>query len=276
MISPKLFATLGVPIVAGRDFTVLDTRPVAIINETLARKYFAGRNPVGLHIGLVDDRTATPDTPNLEVIGVVKDLKFKNLRDPAPPQAYFPYWHDEKARFMTFYLRTRVDPQQVIQEVRDRVRQLDPNIPVVDLRTIDEQIGLSLKTERLVASLSGAFGALATALAVIGLYGVMAYIVARRRREIGIRVALGALQGDVIWMVMRQVVLLSGAGLAIGALLALALSSLIRTQLYGLQPHDPSTFVSAGLVLSAAAGMAGLIPSWRASRVDPMQSLRDE
>jgi predicted permease len=276
MISPKLFATLGVPIVAGRDFTVLDTRPVAIINETLARKYFAGRNPVGLHIGLVDDRTATPDTPNLEVIGVVKDLKFKNLRDPAPPQAYFPYWHDEKARFMTFYLRTRVDPQQVIQEVRDRVRQLDPNIPVVDLRTIDEQIGLSLKTERLVASLSGAFGALATALAVIGLYGVMAYIVARRRREIGIRVALGALQGDVIWMVMRQVVLLSGAGLAIGALLAFALSSLIRTQLYGLQPHDPSTFVSAGLVLSAAAGMAGLIPSWRASRVDPMHALRHD
>jgi ABC-type antimicrobial peptide transport system permease subunit len=188
------------------------------------------------------------------VVGVVKDLKFKNLRDPAPPQAYFPYWQDDKFRFMTFYLRTRIDPHQVMQAVRERVRQLDPNIPVVDLRTIDEQIGLSLKTERLVASLSGAFGALATALAVIGLYGVMAYIVARRRREIGIRVALGALQGDVIWMVMRQVVLLSGAGLAIGALLAFALSSLIRTQLYGLQPHDPSTFVSAGLVQSPSIG----------------------
>lgn len=276
MISPKLFTTLGVPLVAGRDFTVLDTRPVALINETFARKYFAGRNPVGLHIGMVDDRSARPDAPNLEVVGVVKDLKFKNLRDPAPPQAYFPYWQDEKSRFMTFYLRTRIDPQQVKQAVRERVRQLDPNIPVVDLRTIDEQIGLSLKTERLVASLSGAFGALATALAVIGLYGVMAYIVARRRREIGIRVALGALQGDVIWVVMRHVVLLSGAGLAIGALLALALGGLIRTQLYGLQPHDPFTFVSAGLVLSAAAGMAGLIPSWRASRIDPMQCLRNE
>lgn len=276
MISPKLFATLGVPIVAGRDFTVLDTRPVAIINETLARKYFAGRNPVGLHIGMVDDRTATPDTLNLEVIGVVKDLKYKNLRDPAPPQAYFPYWHDEKARFMTYYLRTRVDPQQLAQAVREQVRRLDPNVPVVDLRTVDEQIGLSLKTERLVASLSGAFGALATALAVIGLYGVMAYIVARRKREIGIRVALGALQGDVVWMVMRQVVLLSGAGLAVGALLAFALGSLIRSQLYGLQPHDPFTFVSAGLVLAVAAGVAGLIPSWRASRVDPMVALRYE
>jgi predicted permease len=276
MISPKLFTTLGVPIVAGRDFTVLDTRPVAIINETLGRKYFAGRNPVGLHIGLVDDRTATPDTPNLEVIGVVKDLKYKNLRDPAPPQAYFPYWHDEKARFMTYYLRTSVDPQQLAQAVREQVRRLDPNIPVVDLRTVDEQIGLSLKTERLVASLSGAFGALATALAVIGLYGVMAYTVARRRREIGIRVALGALQSDVLWMVMQQVVVLSGAGLAVGALLAFALSSLIRSQLYGLQPHDPFTYVSAALVLAAAACAAGFIPSWRASRVDPMHALRYE
>ena len=166
--------------------------------DRFSRLHKRMRNPVGLHIGMVDDRSARPDAPNLEVVGVVKDLKFKNLRDPAPPQAYFPYWQDDKFRFMTFYLRTRIDPQQVMQAVRGRVRQLDPNIPVVDLRTIDEQIGLSLKTERLVASLSGAFGALATALAVIGLYGVMAYIVARRRREIGIRVALGALQGDVM------------------------------------------------------------------------------
>ena len=276
MISPKLFTTLGVPIVAGRDFTVLDTRPVALINETFARKYFAGRNPVGMHIGLVDDRTATPDALNLEVVGVVKDLKFKNLREPAPPQAYFPYWQDEKFRFMTFYLRTRLEPRRVMQAVREQVGRLDPNIPVVDMRTIDEQIGLSLKTERMVASLSAVFGALATALAVIGLYGVMAYSVAMRRREIGIRVALGALQSDVLWMVMRQVVVLSGVGLAVGGLLAFALSGLIRSQLYGLQPHDPFTYVSAAVVLAAAACAAGLIPSWRASRVDPMHALRHE
>jgi predicted permease len=276
MISPKLFTTLGVPIVAGRDFTILDTRPVALINETFARKYFAGRNPIGLHIGLVDDRTATPDTLNREVVGVVKDLKFKNLREPAPPQVYFPYWQDEKFRFMTFYLRTRLEPRQVMQTVREQVRRLDPNVPMVDMRTIDEQIGLSLKTERLVASLSAVFGALATALAVIGLYGVMAYSIARRRREIGIRVALGALQSDVLWMVMQQVVVLSGAGLAVGGLLAFALSGLIRSQLYGLQPHDPFTYLSAAVVLAAAACAAGFIPSWRASRVDPMHVLRHE
>ena len=275
-ISPNLFTTLGVPIIAGRDFTRFDTRPVALINESFARKYFAGRNPIGLRIGLVDDRTATPDALKLEVVGVVKDLKFENLRDPAPAQAYYPYWQGEKFRFMTFYLRTRLEPRQIMETVREQVRRLDPNLPLVDMRTIGEQIGLSLKTERLVASLSAVFGALATALAVIGLHGVMAYSVARRRREIGIRVALGALQSDVLWMVMRQVVVLSGAGLAVGALLAFALSSLIRSQLYGLQPHDPFTYVSAAVVLAAAACTAGFIPSWRASRVDPMVALRYE
>lgn len=275
-ISPNLFTTLGVPIVAGRDLTPFETRPVTLINESFARKYFAGRNPIGLHIGLVDDRTATPDALKLEVVGVVNDLKFKNLRDPAPVQAYYPYWQGEKFRFMTFYLRTRLEPRQLIETVREQVRQLDPNLPVVDMRTIDEQIGISLKTERLVASLSAVFGALATALAVIGLYGVMAYSVARRWREIGIRVALGALQSDVLWMVMQQVVALSGAGLAIGGLLAFALSSLIRSQLYGLQPHDPFTYVSAAVVLAAAACAAGFIPAWRASRVDPMAALRYE
>jgi predicted permease len=275
-ISPSLFTTLGVPIVAGRDFTPSDTRPVALINESFARKYFAGRNPIGLHIGLVDDRTATPDALKLEVVGVVKDMKFENLRDPAPVQAYYPYWQGEKFRFMTFYLRTRLAPRQLMDTVRGQVRRLDPNLPVVDMRTIDEQIGLSLKTERLVASLSALFGALATTLAVIGLYGVMAYSVARRRREIGIRVALGALQSDVLWMVMQQVVVLSGAGLAVGGLLAFALSSLIRSQLYGLRPHDPFTYLSAAVVLAAAACAAGFIPSWRASRVDPMHALRHE
>src|SRR5215467_5578778 len=275
-ISPNLFKTLGVPILAGRDITPFETRPVALINESFARKYFAGRNPIGLHIGLVNEQSAAQDMPNLEVVGVVKDMKFKNLRDPAPIQFYLPYAQAVKFRFMTFYLRTRFDSRQVMETVREQVRHLDPNVPVVDLRTIDEQIGLSLKTERLVASLSAVFGALAATLAVIGLYGVMAYSVARRRREIGIRVALGALQSDVLWMVMQQVVILSGAGLAVGGLLAFALSSLIRSQLYGLQPHDPFTYVSSAMVLAAAACAAGFIPSWRASRVDPMHALRHE
>jgi predicted permease len=275
-ISPNLFKTLGVPILAGRDITPFESRPVALINESFARKYFAGRNPIGLHIGLVNEQSVAQDVPNLEVVGVVKDMKFKSLRDPAPIQFYLPYVQAVKFRYMTFYLRTRFDSRQVMETVREQVRHLDPNVPVVDLRTIDEQIGISLKTERLVASLSAVFGALATALAVIGLFGVMAYSVARRRREIGIRVALGALQSDVLWMVMQQVVVLTGAGLVVGGLLAFALSRLIRSQLYGLQPHDPFTYVTAAVVLAVAAGAAGFIPSWRASRVDPTHALRHE
>ena len=275
-IGPDLFTALGVPILAGRDFTALDTRPVALINETFARKYFAGRNPIGLHIGLVDDSSSSPDTPNREVIGIVKDIKFKNLRDPVPSQVYLPYLQSDSFRFMTYYLRTRLDPQQLMEAVREQVRRLDPNIPAVDMRTIDAQISRSLTTERLVASLSAVFGSLATLLAVIGPYGVMAFTVARRTREIGIRMALGALQGDVIRMVMREVLMLIGAGIAVGIPLALALGGLVRSQLYGLDPHDPATVIASTLALATAAAVAGFIPARRASRIDPMHSLRND
>jgi predicted permease len=275
-ISPDLFTTLGVPILAGRDFSALDTKPVALINETFARKYFAGRNPIGLHIGLVNEQSSSADTPNLEVIGVVKDMKFKNLRDPAPSQVYLPYLQSDNLRSMTYYLRTRLDPRQLMEAVPEQVRRLDPKIPMVDLRTIDDQISRSLTTERLVASLSAVFGGLATVLAMIGLYGVTAFTVARRTREIGIRMALGALQGDVIRMVMREVLMLIGAGIAIGIPLALALGGLVRSQLYGLDPHDPVTVIASTLALATAAAFAGFIPARRASRIDPMQSLRSE
>jgi predicted permease len=275
-ISPNLFATLGVPVLAGRDFRPIDNRPVAVINETFARKYFAGRNPIGLHIGLVDDRTARPDVPNLEVIGVIKDMKYKNLRDPAPAQAYLPYLQADRFRFMTFYLRTRLEPRDMMAAVREQVRRLDPNIPVADLRTIDDQIGMSLTNERLMASLSAVIAALATLLAAIGLYGVMAFSMARRTREIGIRMALGASAGDVVAMIMREVLLLIGAGMAIGVPLSLALGNLVRNQLYGLEPHDPLTLLSVVLALTLTAGLAGFVPALRATRVAPTQALRYE
>lgn len=284
-ISPNYFATLGIPILAGRDFTARDgTIPrhigvpwsFAIVNESFARKYFPGRNPIGLHMVTVDDRYDTPDVPRLEVVGVVKDAKYLNLRDAAPPQAYFPYLEGEHFRFMTVYLRTRSRPQQAMEQVRGIVSHLDRNIPIYDMRTLDEDIGRSLKTERLVADLSSVFSGLATLLAVIGLYGVMAWTVARRTREIGIRMALGALRGDVIGMVMREVSILIGTGVAIGIPLALALSGLVRSQLYGLEPHDPMTVIASTLVLTTVAALAGFIPAMRASRVDPTRALRYE
>jgi predicted permease len=275
-VGPDYFATLGIPIVAGRAFTAQDDGPskYAVINESFAKQYFPGRTPIGQRFGLVDDMQ--PVSPDIEVIGVIPDKKYRDLRETPPAQAYFPYFQDAHFRFMNIYLRTQADPRQIENELRERLRQFDPHVPVVGLQTVNEQIGFSLRTERLVASLSAVFGGLATLLAVIGLYGVMAYTVMRRTREIGIRMAIGAMRIDVIVMVMREVFILIGAGLAAGFLLALALSNLVRSQLFGLSPRDPLTFVGSAIVLTVAAGLAGFIPALRASSQAATTALRHE
>lgn len=275
-VGPDYFATLGIPIVAGRAFTAQDVGPAkyAVINESFAREYFPGRNPIGQRFGLVDDMA--PVSPDIEVIGVIPDRKYRDLRETPPAQAYFPYLEDVHFRFMNIYLRTQVDPRQIEDELRERMRQFDPHVPVVGLQTMNEQIGFSLRTERLVASLSAVFGGLATLLAVIGLYGVTAYTVMRRTREIGIRMALGAMPIDVVAMVMHEVFILIGAGLAAGFSLALALADLVRSQIFGLNPRDPLTFVGSAIILTVAAGLAGLIPALRASSLAVTTALRHE
>jgi predicted permease len=275
-VGPGYFATLGIPIVAGRAFTAQDVGPAkyAVINESFAREYFPGRNPIGQRFGLVDDME--PVRPDIEVIGVIPDRKYRDLRETPPPQAYFPYLEGVHFRFMNIYLRTQVDPRQIEDELRERMRQFDPHVPVVELQTMNEEISVALRTERLIASLSAVFGGLATLLAVIGLYGVTAYTVMRRTREIGIRMALGAMPFDVMAMVMREVFILIGAGLAAGFSLAMALANLVRSQLFGLNPRDPLTFVGSAIVLTVAAGLAALIPALRASSLAATTALRHE
>jgi predicted permease len=277
-VGPGYFATLGIPIIAGRAFTAQDDGPAkyayAVINETFARTYFPDRHPIGQRFGLVDDMQ--PASPDIEVIGVIPDKKYRDLRETPPAQAYFPYLEGPHFRFMNVYLRTQADPRQIENELRERMQQFDPHVPVVGLQTVNEQIEFSLRTERLVASLSAVFGGLATLLAVIGLYGVTAYMVMRRSREIGIRMALGALRSNVIGMVMREVSLLIGVGLVVGFSLALALANLIRSQLFGLNPRDPLTLISSSVILALAASLAGFIPALRASRIEPMRALRNE
>ena len=285
-ISPNYFATLGVPVTAGRDFTPNDNRAIkhgpevwnwvpttVMINEKFAKKFFPGRNPVGLHLGFGTD----PGTPtDMEVIGVVKDIKYTNLRDEIPEQAYIPYLSDRFLGGMTIYARTTADPNQLMSAVRSKVREMDPNVPIYSMRTIDVQIQNSLSTERMIASLSAVFGLLATLLAIIGLYGVMSYVVAQRTREVGIRMALGADHGRVIWLVMREVLILVAVGVVVGVTASLTLTRVLQSQLFGLTPHDPLTLSSSIAALAIVACTAGYIPALRASRLDPMAALRYE
>jgi predicted permease len=285
-VSPGYFKTLSIPLVAGRDFDDRDARfepadpkaqlpsyKVAIVNESYAKHYFGDRSPLGRHIGFgINPGTKTP----IEIVGVVKDSKYTGVRDEIPRQVFFAFMENDSAGGTVMYVRTTNQPDAAFGAIRQVVRELDANIPIYNLRTMDHQMDQSLLNDRLIATLSTAFGVLATLLAVIGLYGVMAYTVARRTREIGVRMALGAVAGDVIWLVMRDVLVLVGSGLLLGLIASWALSRFVSSQLYGVSGSDPLTMAGACFVLALVAAIAGYIPARRATRVNPVLALRYE
>jgi predicted permease len=270
------FTTLGIPLVAGRDFTDADVDgapQVVIVNQAMAKYYWGNeRDAIGKRLGY---RRTKGDFP-LEVVGVVKDSKDTSLRDEIPRFMYTAYQQESDLTEMTFYVRTAVEADAATAAVRDSIRDLDASLPIYAVKTMDAQASESLFVERMVAGLSAAFGALATLLAAIGLYGVMSYAVARRTREIGIRMALGAERRAVVWLVLHEVAILSIIGIAAGLAISLYATRFVKSQLYGLSPTDPATLALATLTIAFVAFLAGYLPARRASAVDPMLALRTE
>ena len=277
-VSPVFFSTLGIRILAGRDFDARDSRPPGeaghhsvIVNEAFVKRYLAGRDPLGIHIGVGSGPDVKPD---VVIVGVCTAFNYRGLRDDSE-QAFFPMFEGEDAR-ATFYIKVRGAPEQAIPSIRRIVRQADPRLPILWFRTLDDQVNRSLTTERLLAALSGSFGALALLLSLIGLYGVMSFVVTRRTREIGIRLALGATGASAIGLVLRDAVTMVAAGMAIALPCVAALGKLLQSQLFGVTATDPATVAAAALVLGAGALAAAFIPAWRASNVSPTDALRLE
>ena len=282
-VSPNFFDTMGIRISIGREFTDRDDErapAVAVVNESMARHYFGDVSPIGKHFGW------TPRGPRqVEIVGVVKDAKWRDLRADSPPFIYFPYFQWQASPYdgpkdypgpdAYIELRTSVDPGGLSKALRHEVASRSGFLTekIVTQAALVEQ---SVATERLLAKLSGFFGVLTLLLACIGLYGLMSYTVARRTNEIGVRIALGAGRFDIIGMVFREIILLVVGGIAIGVPAALACARFIRTFLFGLNPTDAATIASAAVLLQAVCALAGYLPARRASRTDPMVALRYE
>ena len=276
---PEFFSTVGVPLIAGREFTEGDrgTSPkVVIVNETFVKRFLPRRNPLGRHIGWGSGQGVRLDT---EIVGVVKDIRAENPKEQPQPYAVTPALQDLFDLVppkMTFYVRTAGDPISLVPSVRSALRGLDPGLPMFDVKTVNDQIGETNFAERLFAMLSCSFAVLATLLASVGLYGVTAYSVARRRPEIGLRLALGAGRAGIARMILRQVAGLAAAGIAVGIPLALAFGRLAESRLFEMKGNDPAVLVGAIVAISAVAVLAGYLPARRAARINPIEALKNE
>jgi predicted permease len=275
-ISPGYWETLGVRIIEGRDFDHRDEGDrfsVAIVNRKFATHFFGNKSPIGRHVGFgVGPKTKL----DIEIIGLVEDSLYEGPREGVRRQVFVPNLQSRFPGSVAFYVRTSLPSASMFSALRQRVLKLDAAMPIFEMKTLEAQLDETLSTERLIATLSAAFGALATLLAAIGLYGVMAFVVQRRTRELGVRMALGARQGAIMWLVMREVLLLLSIGLAIGVPSAYLLSRFVSSQLFGVQPTDGWTAVAAVVVLATVALGAGFMPARRASTIDPIQALRYE
>ena len=272
-LSPGYFETMGIPIVEGRDFTPQDqkrTATVAIVNQRFARHFFKDGSAIGKRVGW----GGGPNTKlTIEIVGVAADTLYEGPREGVRRQVFVPKWGKAES---VYYVRSLASSRDTFTTIRNAVRELDASMPVYEMKTLEGQLDETLLTDRLIALLSAGFGLLATVLASIGLYGVMAFAVARRTKELGVRLALGAQPGGVIWLVMREVLVLLAIGLAVAIPAALLLARYVASQLHGIDPHDPLIAGATVVLLTLVSAAAGIIPARRASRIDPMLALRTE
>ncbi len=275
MVSPGYFSTLGMPIVAGRDFAPTDHAArsgVAVVNQAFVRRYFGTRSPLGRHLKLFEKGPLAQP----EIIGVVADSKYTDLREDRPRQVFVDFHQHDDPAGGTIYVKTRLNSKQMFVALRATVRGLDPNVSVFAMRTLDDQIDRHLSTERLVASLATVFGVLASGLAAVGLYGLMAFSVARRSREIGVRVALGASRPSVTWLVTKEAVILVAGSALLALPAAWGLSHYVSSELYNVPNADPWALGTAVVAMAAVAAAASYLPAGRAARLDPMAALRQD
>ncbi len=275
-VSPNYFSTMKVPLLSGREFNDADTATspkVTIINEAMMKAFFPNRNPIGVHIAMGSGNDVKPD---IEIVGVVKDAKESHVRDNARPYFYRPYAQFGKLFGMTFYVRSNQDPLLIANDLRQTVRQQDANLPVYELKTVSRVVDEDLFAERVIAGLSSSFGALAAILAALGIYGVLAYVVVQRTREIGIRLALGAEGADVRALVFKEVGWMVLAGAAVGLPSAYGLALYVESLFFGVHAGDIAVYVISLSVIVSIAAIACYVPSRRATRIDPIVALRYE
>jgi predicted permease len=275
-VGPGYFRTMGIPMLSGREFTRadrLDAARVAIVNEAFARKFNLGRDAVGKRMSTSTGNAVKLD---IEIVGLVKDAGYSEVKDAVPPLFFTPYRQDDRAGALSFYVRTAARPEQTLQALPRVVSAVDPNLPVENLRTMPQQVRDNVFLDRMITTLSAGFAVLATLLAAVGLYGVLAYTVAQRTREIGLRMALGAAPGRVRAMVLRQVAVMTAIGGVIGLSAAVWAGRAARAILYQMEGYDPLVLAGSVVLLALVALGAGLIPAHRASKIDPMLALRYE
>lgn len=274
-VGPEFFSTMGVQMIAGRDFTHSDiagATMVAVVNERFAEKFGLGRDAVGKFMGR---RGADGDSLRIMIVGLVPNIGYNNVKQEQPlPVFYLPWRQDTRTSYMNWYVRTSLPPEQMLPQIPALVKRLDASLPVEDLKTMPQQIRENVFLDRMISILASAFAVLATLLAAVGLYGVMAYSVTQRTREIGVRMALGADSGRVQGLVLRQVTWMLAIGGAVGLGAAFALGRAAQSLLWEIEPYDPVALGISVALLSVVALGAGYLPARRASRVDPMQALR--